>query len=98
MKSILHQGHLGTENCKKKARQVLFWPLINKELEDMISKYPFCLTYGNRQQCKIPVKPKIPNYPVTKCAAELFCLQGYYYLLIPDCYSKFIAVENLNIY
>ena len=33
IKSILHQGHLGIENCKKGARQALFWPLINKELE-----------------------------------------------------------------
>ena len=33
MKSILHQGHLGIENCKKRACQALFWPLINKELE-----------------------------------------------------------------
>ena len=36
MKSILHQGHLGIENCKRRTRQALFWPLINKELEDMI--------------------------------------------------------------
>ena len=33
IKSILHQGHLGIENCKKRAYQALFWPLINKELE-----------------------------------------------------------------
>ena len=48
MKFILHQGHLGIENCKKRARQALFWPLIHKELEDMISKCPTCLTYRNR--------------------------------------------------
>ena len=36
MKPILHQGHLGIENCKRRARQALFWPLISKELEDMI--------------------------------------------------------------
>ena len=45
MKSILHQGHLGIENYKRRARQALFWPLINKELEGIISKCSTCLTY-----------------------------------------------------
>ena len=40
MKSKLHQGHLGMTNCKKRACQALFWPLTNKELEEMISKSP----------------------------------------------------------
>ena len=31
-----------------------------------------------------------------KCAADLFRLQGHYYLLIVDYYSNFIAVANLQ--
>ena len=38
MKFLFHQGHLGIESCKKSARQSLFWPLINSELEEMIKK------------------------------------------------------------
>ena len=40
MKSLIHQGHLGIENCKKRARQSLFWPLMNSEIEYMIKRYP----------------------------------------------------------
>ena len=47
MKSLIHQGHLGIENCKKRARQSLFWPLMNSEIEDMIKKCPTCLTFRN---------------------------------------------------
>ena len=36
MKSLIHQGHLRIENCKKRARQSLFWSLTNSEIEDMI--------------------------------------------------------------
>ena len=32
MKSIIHQVHVGIDTCKKRARQALFWPLINKKL------------------------------------------------------------------
>ena len=62
----------------------------------MISKCPTCLTYRNRQTSETPIKPEIPHHPWTKCAADLFRLQGRYYLLIVDYYSKFIAVENLQ--
>ena len=90
MNSILHQGHLAIENCKTRACQALFWPLINKELEDMISKCPTYLTYRNHQPIETPIKQKIPNHPWTKCAANLFCLQGHYYLLIIDYYSNLL--------
>ena len=63
MKSRLHQRHLGFENCKTRAHQALFWPLINKELEDMISKCPTCLKYRNRQPSETPIKPGIPDHP-----------------------------------
>ena len=82
MKSILHQGYLGIENWKKKARQAFFWSIINKELEDIISKCPICLTYRYHQRSKTPIKPEIPDHPWTKCAADLLRLQGHYYLLI----------------
>ena len=45
MKSLIHQGHLGIENCKKQTRQSLFWPLMNSEIEDMIKSCPTCLTF-----------------------------------------------------
>ena len=62
----------------------------------MISKYPTCLTYRNRQPSETPIKTEIPDNPWTKCAADLFRLQGHYYLLIVDYYLKFIAVKNLQ--
>ena len=96
IKSISHQGYLGIENCQKGAHQALFWPLIDKELEDMISECSTSLTYRNRQRSKAAIKPKIPAHSWTKCAAELFCLQSHYYLLIINYYLKFVAAENLQ--
>ena len=40
MKSLIHQGHLGIKNCKKRARQSLFWALMNSKIEDMIKRCP----------------------------------------------------------
>ena len=62
----------------------------------MFSKCPTCITYRNRQPIETPIKAKIPNHLWKKCAADLSRLQGHYYLLTVDYYSKFIAVENLQ--
>ena len=73
IKSLIHQGHLGIENCKKRATQSLFWPLMNSGIEDMIKKCPTPLTSRNRQ----PSEP-IPNQASIKIAAGSFCLYGHY--------------------
>ena len=56
MKSLIHQGHLGIENCKNRARQSLFWPLMKSEIKDIT---PTCLNFRNRQ----PSEPII-NHPI----------------------------------
>ena len=53
MKSLIHQGHLGIENCKKQTRQSLFWPLMNSEIEDMIKSCPTRLTFCNCQPSRL---------------------------------------------
>ena len=96
MRSIIHQGHFGLENSKKRARQALSWPLINNEIEDIIKNCPTCLTSRNRQPSEPAIKYTVPREPQTKLAADSFQLYGHYYLLVADYNSKFTAVENLQ--
>ena len=81
-KSLIHQGQLGTENCKKRARQSSFWPLMNSEIEDLIKKCPTDLTFRNRQLSEAIINHPIPNQAWKKIIADPFCLYGHYYLLI----------------
>ena len=96
MKSLIHQGHLGIENCKKRARQSLFWSLMNSEIEDMIKRCPTCLTFRNRQPSESIISHLIPNQAWTKITSDSFHLYGHYYLLTIDYYFKFIVIETLE--
>ena len=96
MKSLIHQGHLGIENCKKRAGQSLFLPLMNNEIEYMIKRCPTCLTFLNHQTSEPIIHHPIPNQTWIKIAADLFCLHRHYYLLIINYYSKFIVIETLK--
>ncbi len=42
MLKIIHQAHLGIIKCKQLARDVIFWPGINKQIEDIVSKCDTC--------------------------------------------------------
>ena len=53
---------------KKRARQALFWPLINSEIEDMTT----CLTFRNRQRSEPAIKHQVPQEFWIKLAADLF--------------------------
>ena len=96
MKSLIHQGHLGIKTCKKCARQSLFWPLMNSEIEDMIKKCPTCFTFRNCQPSEPIINHPIQNQAWTKIAADPFCLNRHFYLLITDYYSKFIVIETME--
>ena len=77
MKSLINQVHLGVESCKKRARQSLFWSLINSEIEDMIEKYRTCLIFGNHQPSDPNINYPIPNQAYTKIAVDPFSLYGH---------------------
>jgi hypothetical protein len=39
----IHEGHIGIEKSKVRAREVMYWPHINAEIEDYIAKCSICL-------------------------------------------------------
>ena len=79
----------------QKARQSLFWPLLNSEIEDMIKKWRTCLTFQNRQSSEPIINHPIPNQAWIKTDADPFRSYGHYLLMI-NCYSKFIVIEALK--
>lgn len=43
MLSHIHTGHLGIEKCKQRARDVLFWPGMGKQIEALVESCNICL-------------------------------------------------------
>ena len=70
---------------------------MNSEIEDTIKKCPTRLTFRTHQPSELIINHPIPNQAWTKSAADLFYLYGHYYLLMIDCYPKFIVIEKFTI-
>ena len=85
MLSKIHSSHLGIGKCKRRARDVLFWPGMNQQVTDMISKCNTCNTYRNAQA----------REPLKSHDFDIFELDKQDYVVIVDYYSKFFEVSHL---
>lgn len=92
----VHESHLGIESCRRRARELLFWPGLSQNITDMVNSCNVCMTH-QRQQSKEPLHPhSVPERPWQKIGVDLFTFDQQEYLLLVDYYSKFIEVEWLK--
>ncbi|CAC5389958.1 unnamed protein product [Mytilus coruscus] len=56
MLKLIYKSHLGMTKCKKRAREVMYWPRMNIEVERYIEDCALCASYQNQQPAE-PLKP-----------------------------------------
>ena len=62
MLEIIHSSHLGMVKCKLRARDILFWPQMEKDIEQVVFKCHICLEC----QPSNPREPMISEKPATR--------------------------------
>ena len=60
MLAKLHCGHQGITKCRQRARQSIWWPGINKDIDDMIAK---CLQ-AQKAECRATETNTLPRVPM----------------------------------
>lgn len=87
---------MGMVKCKQRARELVYWPVMNKQIEDVVSRCSACLLHQNRPHKEPMMIHPLPSLPWSKVATDLFELDGSYYLIMVDYYSNFIEVASLK--
>ncbi|UYV72597.1 K02A2.6-like [Cordylochernes scorpioides] len=83
----LHQGHFGINKCRSRARESVWWLGISQEIERMVSSCTKCLK--ERKPKHEPLMPsEFPIRPWQKVGMDLFYLNGRWYLIVCDYYSR----------
>ena len=92
----LHIGHMGIERTRRLARETVFWPNINKDVERITKDCDACQELQARQQ-KEPLDPHdVPTAAWSKVATDFFHLNREDYLLVTDYYSKYPIVTKMK--
>ncbi|KAI3374046.1 hypothetical protein L3Q82_022601 [Scortum barcoo] len=59
----IHEGHLGIEKCKRRARESVYWPGLNKDIETLVSRCDTCQKQRSRQSKEPMVIMELPTSP-----------------------------------
>ena len=51
---LIHEGHLGLNKCKLHAKETVYWPGLNEQLEKLILKCELCLKYSQSKCNSLP--------------------------------------------
>jgi len=68
----IHKAHLGIVNCKKRAKELVYWPGMNKQIEDVVNKCSAYLTYKKKPAKEPMIMHEVPSLPWSKVGTDLF--------------------------
>ena len=62
MLQYIHEGHQGKERCLLRARNIVFWPKMTYDVQQLIEKCIICQEYGKSQPF-IGTTQELPPFP-----------------------------------
>jgi hypothetical protein len=96
---VLHRSHAGVAKTAGAAKQLYFWPKMNKHIKDMIDACERCQFYktSKQKQEQIEQTPFKDLYPMAEVGADLFEAGKHHFLIVVHRYSRFPLVARLNL-
>ena len=95
-KERLHSSHIGVQGCLRRARETVYRPNMNADIESYISRCSTCNSI-QRSQAKEPMSAHaIPELPWQHVACDLFECDGADYVVLVDYYSDFFEIDRLS--
>ena len=92
---IAHEGHQGIAKTKALIREKVWFPLIDKFVQDEIGKCLACQAIGKENPPEKLKMTKLPDGPWQRLNIDFFgpLPSGEYLLVVIDAYSRFPVVE-----
>ncbi|CAF1443856.1 unnamed protein product [Rotaria sp. Silwood1] len=93
----LHSPHLGVAKMKAEARQYFWWPLLDKDIENIVNQCPSC-SVNSKQPPKASLQQwNVPEQPWQRIQIDFMGkFFNYYYLIVVDAHSKRLEVLVMN--
>lgn len=86
---MLHDGHLGTNKCRERARRTVYWPGLNNDIMVRVSSCSNCAMFANKQTREPLISHEVPKLPWYTVAMDILEFNGDNFLVVVDCMSHF---------
>ncbi len=93
MKRLLSM-HQSTEKMISRARQCIWWPLMNKDVKNISMSCKPCQEYKQSNRKEKWVNHEIPSYPFEFVHCDFGQHQGRHYLIVADQFSSYPFVKE----
>ena len=94
--SKLHASHSGINGFIRRARELIYWPGMYKEVEDYVKCCSVCNKYKPDQQKEPIVSFEVPEQPWEILGCDLFELDKKHYIICVDYFSDFYEVDEVR--
>ena len=92
----LHSAHQGSVRTKQRARQVIYWPGIDQDIDNIILQCKQCQeTLPSQPQEPLLLKPR-PTRPFQEIAIDFCTYGGQQFLVIVDCYTDWPEIVQMG--
>ena len=92
----IHAGHLGIEKCRKRAREVVFWPGLNQDINNTVQSCEAFQVHQRKQPSEPLLSHSLPTRPWEKVSADLMEIHRKDFLIVVDAYSSFPEVSSIS--
>lgn len=96
MLMLLHESHQGITKTKGRAKEIFYWPNINTDIEECVSKCMKCQTFRNNIPNERMIPHEIPELPFYKIACDILEHESKIFLVMVDYYSKWIELKEIK--
>ncbi|XP_055843088.1 uncharacterized protein K02A2.6-like [Episyrphus balteatus] len=95
MLTRIHEGHLGINKCRARARQSVWWPGCAAQVEHVVKGCEVCIQHTTpRHEPLIPTET--PKNPWQMVGADIFFCQSKTFLVVSDYFSRFPEIALLE--
>lgn len=96
MLKLVHQPHLGAEASKRRARELLFWLEMDKEIEQLAKSCDICDQNKPRQPPQPLKSHPTLDQPWQRLGTDIFTFNSKNFLITVDFYSGWFEIVLLN--
>ena len=97
VKTRLHAAHLGRDSMIRRARDLIYWPGMQREIEQVAEQCKVCLEMKPRNQKETLTQHAPVDQPWEKVGVDLFSIENRDYLVTVDYYSGYWEIDYLPI-
>ena len=92
----LHSGHMGVTKTQLRAKQTMWWPGINQQIEKTVGTCEHCQIHHDVQHAEPLMTCALPERPWQRISADLLTHKTQCYMAVSDEYSRWLEIVKMN--